>query len=98
MQPARQIDQLAAIPTLLLLRFEVREAARILRISRALLYKRISDGAIKPQKDGARTYITSAELERYVRSCDDDAHSTLTRVSDTARHHGRTSSSECGAC
>lgn len=51
------------------LRFEVTEAARILRMSRAQLYNRIHDGALTPQKDGARTYITRVELERYVESC-----------------------------
>lgn len=51
------------------LRFEVPEAARILRMSRAQLYNRIHDGALKPQKDGARTYITRSELERYVEGC-----------------------------
>jgi hypothetical protein len=56
-------------PVLLQLRFGIREAAEILSMSRAQLYIRISDGAIKPQKDGARTYITRTELERYVESC-----------------------------
>jgi DNA-binding NtrC family response regulator len=51
------------------LRFEITEAARILRMSRAQLYNRIHAGALMPQKDGARTYITRAELERYVESC-----------------------------
>lgn len=51
------------------LRFEVSEAARILRMSRAQLYNRINDGALTPQKDGARTYITRVELERYVEAC-----------------------------
>jgi excisionase family DNA binding protein len=55
--------------TLPALRFEVSEAAQILRMSRAQLYNRIHDGSISPQKDGARTYITRAELERYVESC-----------------------------
>jgi hypothetical protein len=59
-----------AIPdSLPALRFEIPEAARILRMSRAQLYNRICEGSIKPQKDGARTYITRAELERYVESC-----------------------------
>jgi hypothetical protein len=35
-------------------------------MSNAQLYSRIDDGALKPQKDGARTCITRAELERYV--------------------------------
>jgi excisionase family DNA binding protein len=55
---------------LLCLRFDVAEAARILKFSRATLYNRISDGAIRTQKDGRRTYITRAELERYVASRD----------------------------
>jgi len=38
-------------------------------MSRAQLYNRIHDGSLKPQKHGARTYITRAELERYVQSC-----------------------------
>jgi Helix-turn-helix domain len=59
----------APLPLLPVLRFDISEAARILRMSRAQLYNRISDGAITPQKDGARTYITRTELERYVASC-----------------------------
>jgi excisionase family DNA binding protein len=51
------------------LRFGIAEAANLLRMSRAQLYNRIHDGAIRPQKDGGRTYITRAELERYVDSC-----------------------------
>jgi DNA-binding NtrC family response regulator len=51
------------------LRFEITEAARILRMSRAQLYNRIHAGVLTPQKDGARTYITRVELERYVDSC-----------------------------
>ena len=51
------------------LRFGVTEAARMLRMSRAQVYNRISDGALKPQKDGSRTYFTRAELERYVSAC-----------------------------
>jgi excisionase family DNA binding protein len=56
-------------PALPSLRFEVSEAAQILRMSRAQLYNRIHDGSLKPQKDGARTYITRTELERYVQAC-----------------------------
>ncbi len=40
------------------LRFEIIEAARILRMSRATLYERIRAGEIKAQKDGRRRYIT----------------------------------------
>jgi len=55
-----------SLPTL---RFEIGEAARILRISRASLYNRIHEGALRLQKDGSRTFITWTELERYVASC-----------------------------
>ena len=55
-------------PNVVPLRFAVAEAAQLLRMSRAQLYNRINDGSIKPQKDGARTYITHTELERYVNS------------------------------
>jgi excisionase family DNA binding protein len=48
------------------LRFEIIEAARILRMSRATLYERIRAGEIKAQKDGRRRYITAIELQRYV--------------------------------
>ena len=58
------------ISPLPVLRFEVSEASRILRMSRAQLYHRIGEGAIRIQKDGARTYITMGELERYVEACD----------------------------
>jgi hypothetical protein len=51
------------------LRLDVVEAAQILRMSRAQLYNRTQDGSINPQKDGTRTYITRAELERYVEGC-----------------------------
>ena len=51
------------------LRFEISEAALMIRMSRAQIYTRIRERSIKPQKDGARTYITRAELERYVESC-----------------------------
>ena len=50
------------------IRFDITEASRILRLSRASLYERIRIGAIKTQKDGRRSYITAAELERYVTS------------------------------
>lgn len=47
-------------------RLEIAEAAQALRISRALLYKRIKAGEIAAQKDGRRAFITAAELNRYV--------------------------------
>ena len=58
--------------SLLTLRFDVKEAARILRMSRAQLYNRLKEGRIKAHKDGARTYITRAEIERYVAECSNE--------------------------
>ena len=54
------------IETLPQLRFDIPEAARILRLSRATLYERIRTGHLKTQKDGRRSYITTEELQRYV--------------------------------
>lgn len=48
------------------LRYDINEAARMLRISRATLYERIRAGNIRTQKDGRRSFITAAELQRYV--------------------------------
>jgi excisionase family DNA binding protein len=47
------------------LRFEIIEAARILRMSRATLYQRIRAGHLTITKDGRRSYITVTELHRY---------------------------------
>ena len=51
------------------LRFEITEAARILRMSRATLYQRVRAGQIKTHKDGRRTYISVVELHRYIGVC-----------------------------
>jgi hypothetical protein len=67
--PTTKCNREPLIDPLLALRFDIAEAAQILRMSRAQLYNRIFEGMIKPQKDGARTYITRVELERYVDSC-----------------------------
>ena len=48
------------------IRFDMMEAARILRISRATLYDRVKAGEIRTQKDGRRSYVTATELQRYV--------------------------------
>jgi excisionase family DNA binding protein len=52
-----------------LLRFEIIEAARKLRMSRATLYQRIRAGHLGIQKDGRRSYITITELHRYLGAC-----------------------------
>jgi excisionase family DNA binding protein len=51
------------------LRFEIIEAARMLRMSRATLYQRIRAGHLAIQKDGSRSYITVTELHRYLGAC-----------------------------
>lgn len=56
----------ATVEPLPQLRFEILQAARILRMSRATLYERIRNGDLKAQKDGRRRYITAVELHRYV--------------------------------
>jgi excisionase family DNA binding protein len=66
-------EELLAREALPALRFDIIESATILRISRALLYRRIAAGAIKAQRDGARRYISAAELQRYVASCDEQS-------------------------
>jgi hypothetical protein len=70
MVAAERRDAENTVSALPALRFEILEASRILRMSRAQLYHRIGEGAIRIQKDGARTYITIGELERYVKLCD----------------------------
>jgi excisionase family DNA binding protein len=57
------MSQIDSLPQL---RFEISEVARVLRISRATLYQRIRERRITIQKDGRRTFITAAELQRYV--------------------------------
>lgn len=48
------------------LRVGVNEAARILGISRATLYKHLKAGTLRAVKDGKRTLLTMAELRAYV--------------------------------
>ena len=50
------------------IRFDITEAFRILRMSRASLYARVRLGEIRTQKDGRRRYIIATELQRYVNS------------------------------
>ncbi len=84
-------------PDIVSLRFDMAEAAKILRMSRAQLYKRIKSGTLRPQKDGARTYITRVELERYVQACNDAPASSPNRAAVTATIPGESSSSEPAA-
>ena len=47
------------------LRVPIEEAARLLGISRPTMFRRIQRGEITAVKDGRRTLVTAAELERY---------------------------------
>ena len=48
----------------------VDEALVILKLSKPTLYRRIAEGLIKVTKDGARTFISGAELVRYMTACE----------------------------
>jgi len=59
-----------ANPDVTPLRYTVPEAALLLRKSKAGLYIAVKEGRLKLSKDGRRSYVLPAELERYVAACD----------------------------
>lgn len=65
------------------MRLSIPEAAAALRCSRALLYKRIQAGALRVQKDGARSFITPGELARYVEELE---RASVTASKETESH------------
>jgi excisionase family DNA binding protein len=48
-------------------KFSIQEAADHLRISRAFVWKLIAQKRLRPLKIGARTILTGAEIERFLR-------------------------------
>lgn len=48
------------------LAYRVSEAAEVLAISRSRFYELVSEGRIRILKEGARTLVRRAELERYL--------------------------------
>jgi len=46
------------------------EACEVTGLARATLYARIKAGLLRVTKDGARTFISGAELERYLAACE----------------------------
>lgn len=48
------------------LAYRVRDAAEALAISRSRFYELVAEGRIKTLKEGARTLVRKAELERYL--------------------------------
>lgn len=47
-------------------RYALSEAFQLLGIARSVGYVRIREGALHIQKDGRRSFVTAAELDRYV--------------------------------
>jgi excisionase family DNA binding protein len=47
-------------------RLTLQEAVKILRLSKATLYRREAEGKIKFTRDGGKTFITRADLEKYL--------------------------------
>jgi hypothetical protein len=54
------------IPARFAPRMTIPEALQVLKISRAAFYERAANGLIKIVKDGARSFVTGEELERYL--------------------------------
>ncbi|PZR12713.1 MAG: hypothetical protein DI536_14140 [Archangium gephyra] len=52
------------------LRLSVQEACIALGLSKTSLFERIKSGRLHASKDGGRTFITRAEIERYVAACE----------------------------
>ncbi|MBX7116386.1 MAG: helix-turn-helix domain-containing protein [Myxococcaceae bacterium] len=52
------------------LRNTVQDACDLLKLSRAALYVRISEGRLNVTKDGHRTFISGGELQRYMSACE----------------------------
>lgn len=67
------------------LRHSVAKAAAMLRVSPAGVYKKISAGVLRAQRDGGRSYISHVELERYVASLEPTAPPVL----PPPKHRGR---------
>jgi hypothetical protein len=48
----------------------VAESRRLLRLSNATFYARVKAGLLKITKDGNRSFVSRAELQRYLAACD----------------------------
>lgn len=53
--------------------YKIEEAAVLLRISRAKLYRLINEGRITPVKEGRSTFITPAVMDAYVKRLETEA-------------------------
>lgn len=54
--------------------YRVREAAEVLAISRSRFYELVAAGKIRILKEGSRTLVRQAELERYLDDLDGSSH------------------------
>lgn len=51
-------------------RLSISEALAILKISEDTFHRRVAEGKLAVSKDGRRTFVSGAELERYLASCE----------------------------
>lgn len=54
-------------------RYPVTEARNLLGLGHSKFYERVKEGKLRLQKDGKRSFVTAAELTRYIDSCDQQA-------------------------
>jgi excisionase family DNA binding protein len=47
-------------------RYRIEEALELLGLARSTCYGAIKDGRLKTVKDGRRTFVNAAEIDRYV--------------------------------
>lgn len=52
------------------IRYTIAETGELLRLSRSTLYQRVSAGLLRLSHDGSRAFVTKAEIERYLASCE----------------------------
>jgi hypothetical protein len=69
---ADNVKEPAVIGELLL--YKVSDAVRVLRMSRAFIYKQIRDGRLQTVKQGGATFITAGALADYVALLETEAH------------------------
>lgn len=51
-------------------RYSILQVCEITGLCRATVYNRIASGLLRPVKDGGRTFISRAEIDRYLASCE----------------------------
>jgi excisionase family DNA binding protein len=51
-------------------RFSILQVCQLTGLGRSALYDRISRGLLRVVKDGHRTFISRAEVERYLKACE----------------------------